>query len=73
MGHPEQKQADDTKQAADAKALEKEQEKLRKYVDTAQLELHFSGLVNDAREEIRQMIDAEGEATAEGLEGEGKD
>ncbi|ETN46114.1 uncharacterized protein HMPREF1541_00298 [Cyphellophora europaea CBS 101466] len=55
------------------KDLEKEQEKLRKYVDTAQLELHFSGLVNDAREEIRQMIDAEGEATAEGLEGEGKD
>lgn len=55
--------ADKDKEAV-RKDLDKEQEQLRKYVETAQLDVHFGGLVNDARGLIRQSLDNAGESAA---------
>ena len=47
------------------KDLDREQALLKKYVDTAQLEVHFAGLVGDARGYVKQGWDQEGERNAE--------
>ena len=46
------------------KDLEKEQATLRKYVDKAQLDMHWSGLVESARTAVKEALDAQGEDMA---------
>lgn len=52
------------KTAEDVKA---ELATLKKYVDKARLKEHFSGLIKEAKDELRRFRDMEGEAQADGV------